>query len=81
MTWTVRDLIEQLGDYDPDTIVLVASDEEGNSLYPLAATSPVIEVQQDGREYYSYESMGMLDDEEEAYDKPDDLERAVILWP
>jgi hypothetical protein len=75
MTYTVRDLIERLGEVDPNTVLLVASDEEGNSIRSLYEVGAPGLYLPDGNEFYMNEEPYQIGSE------PPDSVKAVVLWP
>lgn len=82
MRVTVRKLIAMLETQDPDRIVVVTNDAEGNSFAPLASiVAGAFRATRDGGEF----GIDALDDnlEELGYTEDDivDGEPAVCLWP
>lgn len=85
MSFTVKEFIEYFSDCDPNAIVVISKDEEGNGFSPFYEASEEIYLptsQWSGAlfsdEDYRYEND--LDDDEE-YEKPEGLVNAVVLWP
>lgn len=76
MTWvTVRDLYAMLAELDPDAIILLASDEEGNSVRSLYEVGATGMYYPEGNEFY------MNEDPYEVGSEPAHLIKAVVLWP
>jgi len=73
LNMTVAELIEKLENLDPDTLVILSSDSEGNSHSPLADADP---------SHYIPERFGLVE-----CIHPDDLpdypeaEPCICLWP
>jgi hypothetical protein len=65
----VKELIEELQNQDPDLLVLLASDAEGNGFKKLAGMQTYF-YEEDGRNYE------ILDDEEGSEGDP----LALVLW-
>lgn len=77
---TVRELIEYLQELDPDLIVGIASDAEGNDLNEWAGEHSLVRYEADqsyGERFTTY----YYDDEGDDHEYTDDECNAVILWP
>ena len=72
----VRELIKKLAELDPEAIVIVSKDAEGNRFSPLS---------QIDTGWYQADSTwsGEIHEDSENPDRDDvkDLPRAVVLWP
>lgn len=76
MALTVRKLIEDLQKLNPDQLVVLAKDGEGNDYSPLDSYST------GHYEAHSTWSGDVYGEEDVANgDAPDDLPEVVILWP
>jgi hypothetical protein len=79
----VKELIKQLQQYDPYDIVILATDEEGNSFAPLDDISDVVYVAK-YKETHLRELTPELEDrgftEEDLYNG-EDGQLAIVLWP
>jgi hypothetical protein len=73
---TVRELIEALQAVDPDMLVVLQEDAEGNGYSPLAGAEPALYV---ARSTWSGEVYSQNDLEE--YGQPEGGQTAMILWP
>lgn len=69
---TVRELIKQLEESDPESIVVLSKDAEGNRFSPLYKLTP--------ERYVSENSYSGWIEYEDADSGPDDV-HAVVLWP
>ena len=92
---TVGELIEQLSNYPPDTILVMSSDEEGNSYSPLAAIDDncmyIADSTWSGEITPRYltedmrkagwEEEDVYDYVEEGYEPRTDGVPAIVLWP
>lgn len=82
---TVGDLIELLQDYDPDTIVVMASDPEGNGYAPLCKVDAGFFNSKDASFYTEEEFFGDDEEviEEDEYTEDTKLHGtpAVGFWP
>lgn len=74
MSKTVKELIEELSKYPPETKVMMSGDAEGNdfSAFADAATSAWVQHNQ----YY-----GEAVHPDDVDDYGDDLETVLVLWP
>lgn len=89
MSVTIRELIEELKGLDPDLIVVVASDEEGNGYSPLDEAFSLGVYYDDGPLEGEFRSAG--DDEDEEIDEDDEEDEelftdvnanpAIVFWP
>lgn len=73
---TVRELIEALQAIDPDMLVVLQKDPEGNGYSPLAGAEPAYYV---ADSTWSGEVYGQTDID--SGDAPDGGQTALILWP
>jgi hypothetical protein len=83
---TVRELLELLGKLDPEALVVLAADEEGNGFAPLAAAEAVAyhtdEEEVRLRGPLTDELQGQGYGEEDVIDAPGNgWVWAVALWP
>lgn len=83
MTTTVRELIEKLQTFDPNLIVGVASDGEGNSVYHFG---DVTLARHRPDEDYGYQFSGFIyTEDEEGYEEETEVTAetadAVVIWP
>jgi len=69
----IKDLIEKLKEFDPDSLVVLSSDEEGNS-YSKASGDI-------GSYCFNQHSGEIFRDDEIDQDDADILERCVVIWP
>lgn len=86
---TIRELIERLSHEDPDSLVVLSKDEEGNGYLPMRAIgSNCVYIEGDG--YSGEVRLHTLTDElrrqgytdEDVFSSDDiDARRAVVLWP
>ena len=65
----VKDLIEKLQEFDPETDVLIAIDPEGNGFNPLASDGVVLS-------HRNHEGEPCNPD-----DADEDISQMVVLWP
>lgn len=78
----VKDVIEMLQKCEPNALVVLAKDGEGNSFSPLDATQVgwyVAESEWDGSFYTEEEMDAEIDSDEEDVDLNEIP--AVVLWP
>lgn len=81
----VSELMEQLSSLDPDRLVLISSDEEGNGFNEFHDVSYATVVK-DGYQYEIVETELTPELEEAGYSEEDiyegeDIVDAIILWP
>jgi len=80
---TVKELIEQLSEMDPDRIVIVSKDSEGNGYSPLCDVATAVYIAETtwsgeiGLEELTEEDIQQGYDEEDVKEG----EPAVVLWP
>jgi hypothetical protein len=76
---TVRELIEELSALQPDDLVVLAKDPEGNGYSPFSGADPCVYVPESTWSGY------LWDDEEPEpgweSEKPAEAVNAVVLWP
>ena len=85
---TVREVIEELSKCDPDYVVIMSKDAEGNGYSPLSDVVGDNNVYVPECDWSGELRLHHLTDElrrqsfseEDVYDGPDGL-RAVVLWP
>lgn len=76
---TVRDLINDLSELNPDLLVGIASDEEGNSVNAYYELSFAF---YDDQEYRGDQFAGYLyDDEGDETEVTEETATAIVLWP
>lgn len=81
MTKRVKDLMRWLSDLDPDLIVGIASDEEGNSVHPLYEYGFGI-YDEDGDRGDTFRVWSVVDEETEEYETVKRADAtAIVLWP
>lgn len=69
----VKDLIKQLEEYDPNLMVVMSGDPEGNDFYPLEAMAEYVYDEDD-------KSIRGINDYDYFVDDPDGIP-ALVLWP
>ena len=84
MSVTVRELIEHLQKHDPDDIVIMSSDPEGNGYLPFYSMAPMIYSTKWGDVYErelteEMKSRGYTE-EDDLYHGEDGV-NALVLWP
>lgn len=75
---TVKELRELLEQYDDDTIVIIASDGEGNSYSPLDCIAEGHYIPENG---WNGDFVELEESEEDEDINLDDAEPAILLWP
>ena len=80
---TVRQLIEKLGEFDKDAIVVLSSDGEGNSFSPMPDDG-FYSIGEENSWSGSFRSEDEEEDEEEEedeYEFPTKGVSCIVLWP
>ena len=78
----VKDLIAELQECDPEAVVVLQRDPEGNGYAPCAGadSSCVFSDDDDGQVYGIYEKYDNEEDQE-MYGPPEDAVPCVVIWP
>lgn len=80
----IKELIEVLSGLDPETMVVLSSDSEGNQFSPLSDHSPHSQYFTEGSfsgEVYDEQELADWDESEEDMDKPTGGVPCIVLWP
>lgn len=74
---TVKELIEALGSHDPEALVVLSKDSEGNAFHKLTPDGICTGSVEDPEQYYL--EVGELESEDEDYYVYD--HKAVVFYP
>lgn len=77
----VSELITILKDLDPDTIIVLSQDGEGNNYSPLIAVDKALYVPENTWSGYALFSNNDDYENDEGHFTPEDAQDAVVFWP
>lgn len=77
----VKDLLKKLKEINPEAIIILSSDPEGNSFHTLQDVSSDLKIGAFGSDEVEIYNQMSVEDGELSQKKFDKLKDCVILWP